>query len=83
MFHGLIDFGDAHQSHPALDLRVWPSLDDSRRFLSGYSRQGPLAEGFEAVRPCGIILTQLREVSRESSELRAASRSIQGLLDDT
>lgn len=83
LFAGLIDFADAYRSHPAFDIRVWSSLADSRPLLSGYSRRGPLGEGFEAVRRCGIVLTQLRDVARGSRDLQGAFRSIERLLDES
>lgn len=81
-FTGLIDFGDAYRSHPALDLRPWSSPDDSRHLLAGYCRRGPLAEGFEAVRRCGIVLSELRLVARGGCDERTAVRTIRSLADD-
>jgi Ser/Thr protein kinase RdoA (MazF antagonist) len=49
-FAGLIDFGDAYRSHPALDVRSWASLDDSRHMLAGYQAAGPVPPGFEEAR---------------------------------
>ena len=46
-FTGLIDFGDSYISHPALDLRSWPSLTDRRAVLDGYVSDGDLPPGFE------------------------------------
>ncbi len=40
-FSGLIDFGDAYRSHPALDVRSWRSPEDSRHMLAGYRPSAP------------------------------------------
>lgn len=67
-FSGLIDFGDAYRSHPALDVRSWSSLNDSCRILAGYSSIEPVSTGFLGVWRAGIVLTQLRLVARGHSE---------------
>lgn len=36
-FQGLIDFGDAYVSHPALDLRRWIAAEDRAALIEGYS----------------------------------------------
>ena len=41
-FNGLIDFGDAYISHPALDLRSWPRPEDRALLLEGYEADQPL-----------------------------------------
>jgi aminoglycoside phosphotransferase (APT) family kinase protein len=41
-FTGLIDFGDAYASHPALDLRPWTEEEDAASVLAGYRSLGPL-----------------------------------------
>ena len=63
-FSGLIDFGDAYRSHPALDVRSWRSPDDSRHMLAGYEASAPLPQGFDRVWRAGIIATELRLASR-------------------
>jgi hygromycin-B 7''-O-kinase len=79
-FTGLIDFGDAYRSHPALDVRSWASLEDSRHMLSGYQALGPLPAGFEHVWRAGLIVTQLRLAARGRREQDQAARTIQELL---
>lgn len=63
-FSGLIDFGDAYRSHPALDVRSWRSPEDSRHMLAGYASSTPLPEGFDRVWRAGIVATELRLASR-------------------
>ncbi|HEV2124118.1 MAG TPA: aminoglycoside phosphotransferase family protein, partial [Chloroflexota bacterium] len=45
-FTGLIDFGDAYISHPALDLRRWDWHEDRLALLEGYQRDGAVGEDF-------------------------------------
>ena len=80
-FTGLIDFGDAYRSHPALDLRSWSSLDDSQHLLDGYRSLGALPEGFGQVRRCGIILTELRLVARARRDRDEVAHTIRALLE--
>ncbi len=79
-FSGLIDFGDAYRSHPALDVRSWRSPEDSRHMLAGYQARGPLPDGFEHVWRTGIILTQLRLATRGHGEPDEIARTIRELI---
>jgi aminoglycoside phosphotransferase (APT) family kinase protein len=45
-YAGLIDFGDAYISHPACDLRRWTRPADRAALLEGYTRDGPVTDGF-------------------------------------
>jgi aminoglycoside phosphotransferase (APT) family kinase protein len=72
-FTGLIDFGDAYRSHPALDVRTWRSLRDSRDLLSGYMSGVPLSASFMGVWRVALVLGEIRvatRVPREASALR-------------
>ncbi len=77
---GLIDFGDAYRSHPALDVRSWFSLQDSRLMLDGYRSLGPVSPGFEAVWRAGIVATELRLVARGHRGPDALRQTISALL---
>ncbi len=48
-FRGLIDFGDAYISHPALDLRRWAGPGDRDAIFAGYTAREPVTPGFLAV----------------------------------
>src|SRR6185437_3890246 len=63
-FTGLIDFGDAYRSHPALDVRSWACLDDSRHRLAGYRSPRALPRRVDPVWRAAIIATQLRLAAR-------------------
>lgn len=57
---GLIDFGDAYLSHPALDLRRWAQPADRAALLQGYAGEQPLPESFAHVwRAISIIALML------------------------
>ena len=45
-FTGLIDFGDAYISHPALDLWRWRWADERAAVLAGYTASGPVSADF-------------------------------------
>ena len=81
-FTGLIDFGDAYRSHPALDVRSWRSPEDSRHMLAGYQALGPLPDGFEHVWRTGIVLTQLRLAARGGCEPAETARTIREFLSE-
>jgi hygromycin-B 7''-O-kinase len=80
-FSGLIDFGDAYRSHPALDVRSWLSLDDSEHMLVGYRSLGRLPAGFEQVWRVGIIVTELRLAVRGHREPSDVAGTIRTLAD--
>lgn len=79
-FAGLIDFGDAYRSHPALDVRSWMSLDDSRHMLAGYRALGSLPDGFEHAWRAGVAVTHLRLAARGRSEPEQTAQTIRALL---
>lgn len=81
LFTGLIDFGDAYRSHPALDLRVWASQEDRNSILAGYRAYGPLCSGFEGVWRTGLILTELRFAARSYSEPTQVVGTIKQILE--
>lgn len=80
-FTGLIDFGDAYRSHPALDVRSWRSVDESRHMLAGYRALGPLPDGFDRVWRAGLIVTTLRLATRGHYEPARAAHAISELLN--
>ena len=44
--HGLIDFGDAYISHPALDLWRWRWPSERAAALAGYTTDAPASDDF-------------------------------------
>jgi hygromycin-B 7''-O-kinase len=57
-FVGLIDFGDAYISHPALDWR-WPTHADRVALLHGYCDEAPATDEFMAVWQAGLVLSDM------------------------
>jgi hygromycin-B 7''-O-kinase len=58
-FTGLIDFGDAYCSHPALDLVRWPRPADRQALLKGYLRAGQPDAQFQAVWTVAMVQADL------------------------
>jgi aminoglycoside phosphotransferase (APT) family kinase protein len=58
-YSGLIDFGDAYISHPALDLRVWGRPSDRAALFAGYTATAPVSAAFMATWQVIQILTDL------------------------
>ena len=55
-FNGLIDFGDAYISHPALDLWRWRRPLERAAALAGYTADAPVSEAFmQTWKAVGVI----------------------------
>jgi hygromycin-B 7''-O-kinase len=78
-FTGIIDFGDAYRSHPALDLRPWRSPGDVADVLAGYQTAGPLPNGFLTVVATSLIMNELGQVARGRQDSRSAAARVQEL----
>jgi aminoglycoside phosphotransferase (APT) family kinase protein len=57
-FVGLIDFGDAYISHPALDWR-WPTHADRVAILQGYCDDTPATDEFMAAWRAALVLSDM------------------------
>jgi len=57
-FVGLIDFGDAYISHPALDWR-WPTHADRVALLQGYGDDTPIPDEFLATWRAVLVLSDM------------------------
>lgn len=78
-FTGVIDFGDAYRSHPALDFRPWRRPADTADLLAGYREAGPLPDGFEDVVTTVLIMAELAQVARGRQDPQSAAASIREL----
>ncbi|HMA37034.1 MAG TPA: aminoglycoside phosphotransferase family protein [Chloroflexia bacterium] len=58
-FAGLIDFGDAYRSHPALDLWAWWRPADRAAVLAGYTAAAPVSAAFLATWQVILVLRVL------------------------
>lgn len=81
-FSGLIDFGDAYRSHPALDVRSWRSLEDSRLLLEGYAIEGELPEDFVRVWRAGLLVSQLRLAAHSNADETTLRRVIESVRNE-
>ncbi len=59
-FTGVIDFGDAYVSHPALDLRSWPDPADRVSLRAAYLDGEPAGSDFDAVWTVAMVYTDLK-----------------------
>ena len=57
-FVGMIDFGDAYISHPALDWR-WPTHADRVALLQGYCDETPVTDEFMAAWRAALVLSDM------------------------
>jgi aminoglycoside phosphotransferase (APT) family kinase protein len=73
---GLIDFGDAYRSHPAMDLRPWRQPADTKYLIAGYQAAGPLPDGFTQVVITGQIVAELSRVTRGAQDPQSAAANI-------
>ena len=80
-FTGLIDFGDAYRSHPALDLRPWTDDEDARNLLDGYRSSGALPAGFDEVRRTGLVIMELARAARGMRSTEQTVSALERLLD--
>jgi hygromycin-B 7''-O-kinase len=82
-FSGLIDFGDAYRSHPALDLRPWADEQDAKSLLAGYRSLGPLPDSFEQVWRTGLIVMALARAARGTRSSGKTVDVVERLLADS
>lgn len=72
-FRGIIDFGDAYISHPALDFRRWTSPAEREAVLRGYGASSPLSDAFmatcRAVFIAGLLGTMVRTPARAADAM--------------
>ena len=71
-FTGLIDFGDAYLSHPALDLRRWDRHADRVAVLEGYRRAGPVDAVFMRVWRVACLLAELTALAAAPADAGGA-----------
>ncbi len=76
-FTGLIDFGDAYRSYPALDLRSWPDPDDRILLRAAYLDGEPPPPGFDEVWTVAMLYADMAVVA---SRPHLAARAGEDLL---
>ena len=80
LFSGLIDFGDAHFGHPALDLRVWSDPEDQTSLLEGYTEEQGIDDAFMATWQAGTVLAAMNAIWRRPEDSARAEENLQRLL---
>lgn len=79
-FSGLIDFGDAYISHPALDLRQWRLPEDRMELLAGYTSERPVRADFMGTWKVVMILADLVAIAYRRGQ--GADQDLAWLLAD-
>ena len=80
-YSGLIDFGDAYLSHPALDMRRWNRPADREALLQGYTSERPVSDAFLATWRTVMILGDLTAIAYYPDRAAEAEQDVQALLD--
>ena len=75
-FTGMIDFGDAYRSHPALDLRGWPDPADRVRLSAAYLGSDPADTEFEAVWTVAMIHADMTAIVRQADSAEQAGQDL-------
>ncbi len=81
-FSGLIDFGDAYISHPALDMRVWGQEEDRAALLEGYSDVRCVDDSFMTTSRVGLVLSAMSSIRYRPERAAQAQQRLGELLVD-
>ncbi len=81
-FSGLIDFGDAYISHPALDMRMWGQEQDRAALLEGYSEQGGVDDAFLTTSRVGLVLSAMSSIRYRPERAGQTQQRLGELLAD-
>jgi aminoglycoside phosphotransferase (APT) family kinase protein len=79
-FVGLIDFADAHISHPALDWR-WPTHADHLALLQGYADDAPVTEEFMAAWRACLVFNDMAALAMRPDRRPQALGRLRDLLE--
>ncbi|TQN43677.1 aminoglycoside phosphotransferase (APT) family kinase protein [Blastococcus colisei] len=75
-FTGLIDFGDAYASHPALDLRSWPDPHDRLALREHYLQGAAPSAEWDAVWTAAMIYADLAALAGSSAHAHRAAADL-------
>jgi aminoglycoside phosphotransferase (APT) family kinase protein len=75
-FTGVIDFGDAYRSHPALDLRGWPDPADRVTLSAAYLGSDSADTEFEAVWTVAMIQADMTALVRRADSAEQAGQDL-------
>lgn len=80
VFTGVIDFGDAYLSHPALDLRRWNRPADRDALLAGYQEAGPVSDEWRRVWRALMIVADVNTIVQRPERADEARADLTALL---
>jgi hygromycin-B 7''-O-kinase len=80
VYSGLIDFGDAYISHPALDMRRWNRPADREALLHGYTSEQPVSDAFLATWRAVMILGDMVTITYYPERAAEAEQDLVTLL---
>ncbi|MGI8551849.1 MAG: phosphotransferase family protein [Dehalococcoidia bacterium] len=79
-FSGVIDFGDAYISHPALDLRQWRTQEDRTAVLNGYTTDGRVSDAFLTTWRIGLLVGEVMAIALGRGDHRRTGQNLRELL---
>ncbi|WDL95925.1 phosphotransferase family protein [Alicyclobacillus sp. ALC3] len=81
LFTGLIDFGDAYFSHPALDLWRWNLPDDRQAVLAGYTAEKAVDDAFLGTWEVVMILSDMMAIAYQTEFSLESAADLKSLLE--
>jgi len=81
-FTGLIDFGDAYITHPAVEIRRWNRPADRDAILAGYQEAGRVSDDWLAVWRALMIVADVDTMVRAPERADSARQDLETLLAD-
>jgi aminoglycoside phosphotransferase (APT) family kinase protein len=81
-FTGVIDFGDAYASHPALDLHRWPDPADRILLREAYLTGDTPTPEFDRMWTIAMVYTDLAVIASNPAHAAAATADLAARLDD-
>lgn len=82
LFVGLIDFGDAYISHPALEIRRWNQPDDRDAILAGYQESRRVSDDWLAVWRALMVVADVDMMVRVPERAESARDDLEMLLSE-
>ncbi len=82
IFTGLIDFGDAYISHPALEIRRWNQPADRDAVLAGYQESGQVSGDWLAIWRALMIVADVDTIVRVPERANSAIQDLEMLLSE-
>lgn len=79
-YSGLIDFGDAFISHPALDMRRRAGPQDRDAILRGYTADGPVSDEFMGTWRVVQVLSDLIDIAVYPERAAAAEQDLKDVI---